>query len=273
MNAITTNSSQGLTISGLGEAMKLAEFMSRAKTIPQHLQGSPGDCLMIVEQSMRWQMSPFAVAQATSIVRGKLCHEGKLIAAAVQTSGVLDGRLNYEYTGSGDTRKVTVSGLIRGEKSARTVEVVLKDVKTENQWWTKTPDQMLSYHGARVWARRHTPEVMLGVYAPDEFDGVPETRETIDVTPQQQPDAPRIPQTPNYIAQYKRGLAQAENPERCIAARTKWIATVAEAEESENPIPSDIQNTVMEMIDKRQDELAAIYGETHEADDLEHAPA
>ena len=26
------------------------------------------------------------------------------------------------------------------------------------------------YHGTRVWARRHTPELMLGVYSEEEFD-------------------------------------------------------------------------------------------------------
>jgi hypothetical protein len=36
--------------------------------------------------------------------------------------------------------------------------------------WQKQVDQQLMYHGTRVWARRHTPELMLGVYSPEEFD-------------------------------------------------------------------------------------------------------
>jgi hypothetical protein len=36
--------------------------------------------------------------------------------------------------------------------------------------WQTQPDQQLMYHGVRVWARRHTPELMLGVYSPEEFD-------------------------------------------------------------------------------------------------------
>jgi hypothetical protein len=31
----------------------------------------------------------------------------------------------------------------------------------------------LAYFGARVWARRHAPELMLGVYSPEEFDEPP----------------------------------------------------------------------------------------------------
>lgn len=88
-NALTATG--GFAIDGMQGAMKLATAMASAKMVPQHLQGSPGDCLMVIEQAMRWQMSPFAVAQATAVVRGKMCFEGKLVAAAIQTSGILEG--------------------------------------------------------------------------------------------------------------------------------------------------------------------------------------
>ncbi len=59
---------------------------------------------------------------------------------------------------------------MRGEEKPREVEVSLASARTDNEHWRKSPDQMLTYHGARVWARRHAPEVMLGVYSPEEFD-------------------------------------------------------------------------------------------------------
>jgi hypothetical protein len=174
MNAIVpqsqTSLSTGLMPTSMDGAMQLAKLMATADLVPIHLQGKPGNCLLIVEQAMRWKMSPFAVAQATGIVKGKLSYEGKLVAAAIQTSGVLDGRLDYEFTGEGKDLAVVVSGRIRGETKTRTVTVTLASAKTDNGWWAKTPEQMLTYHGARVWARRHTPEVMLGVYSPEEFD-------------------------------------------------------------------------------------------------------
>ncbi|HXJ28275.1 MAG TPA: recombinase RecT, partial [Streptosporangiaceae bacterium] len=175
-------------------AMRLAEMMARGKLVPTHLQGSAGDCLMVIEQAVRWGMSPFAVAQCTSVVRGgKLMFEGKLVAAAVHTSGILIGRLSYEFSGSGADRKVVASGLMRGEEAPRTVEVSLAAAKTENEHWKKSPDQMLTYHAARVWARRHAPEVMLGVYSPEEFepqaprDNFAGTTIEAEPTPQGQP--------------------------------------------------------------------------------------
>jgi hypothetical protein len=155
-------------------AIRLAEMMSTSRLVPAHLQKSPGDCLMVVELAMRFRMSPFAVAQCTSVIQGKMMLEGKLVAAAVNTApGVLEGRLAYDFSGVNDTRAVTVRGTMLGETEPREMTVTLREAKTSNALWTKQPDQQLVYFGTRAWARRHAPEVMLGVYSPEEFDQQP----------------------------------------------------------------------------------------------------
>lgn len=157
-----------LVPANMDDAIKLAQMMAKGKLVPQHLQDSPADCLMVIEQAARWRMSPFAVAQSTSSIRGKLMFEGKLVAAAVHNSGVLARRLSYEFNGDKNERTVTVRGQIRGENEYREVTVALRDAQTDNGCWKKQPDQQLVYAGTRVWARRHVPEVMLGVYTPEE---------------------------------------------------------------------------------------------------------
>ena len=170
MNAIMTTGNNALTPTSMESAIQLAEMMARGKLVPSHLHNSPGDCLMVIEASMRWQMSPFAVAQCTSVIQGKLMFEGKLVAAALNASGLLSSRLDYEFSGAGQQRAVIVRATVKGEAKPREVTVFLADAKTSNSLWTKQPDQQLVYAGTRVWARRHAPEVMLGVYAPEEFD-------------------------------------------------------------------------------------------------------
>lgn len=160
----------GLVPSNMGDAMKLAEMMASSKLVPQALQKSPADCLMVIQQAIRWQMDPFAVAQECSVIQGKLMHSGKLVAAVINARGNLAERLSFSYAGEGENRTITVSGRIQGEAQPRTVDVKHKDAKTQNAMWTKQPDQQLMYHGSRVWGRRHTPELMLGVYSPEEFD-------------------------------------------------------------------------------------------------------
>lgn len=157
----------------ISDAMKLSEIMSNGNLVPKHLQGNTANCFMIIEQAMRWGMSPMAVAQGTSVINGRLMFEGKLVAAVVNANGNLSQRLRYEYSGKGDDLVCMVIGTIKGELEPRTVKVRLGDVKTQNEQWRKQPEQQLTYHASRVWARRHMPELMMGVYAPEEFDEAP----------------------------------------------------------------------------------------------------
>lgn len=180
MNDVAIQTSSMLVPTNIGDAMKLAEMMANAKLVPNHLQGKPADCLLVIEQASRWKMSPFAVAQCTSVIQGKLMYEGKLVAAVVNANGGLSERLSFKYDGVGENRKITVSGKFPGEQEARTVDVTFKDVKTANSMWLKQPDQQLMYSGTRAWARRHAPELMLGVYSPEEF----EPNGMVDVTPE-----------------------------------------------------------------------------------------
>ena len=170
MNSVVPFASAGLVPSNMAEAMRLAEMMATAKLVPVALQKSPADCLMVIQQAIRWDMDPFAVAQECSVIQGKLMHSGKLVAAVVNARGNLADRLSFSYEGEGDNRTITVTGRLQGEVSPRTVDVKLSEAKTANRMWTTQPDQQLMYHGTRVWARRHTPELMLGVYSPEEFD-------------------------------------------------------------------------------------------------------
>lgn len=173
MNALVPVSPLNAMIpKSMGEAMQLAEMMARGKMMPEHIR-NPGDALMVIEQAMRWQMSPYAVAQATFSIKGKLLFAGTLVAAAIEHSGAIIGLMDYQFSGDGINRKVIVSATRKGEAAPKTIEVLLKDAQTANEQWKKQPDQMLAYHGARVWARRWTPGVMLGVYTPDEMADAP----------------------------------------------------------------------------------------------------
>lgn len=177
-NQLTEPATTGLSIfdQGAFEQMGLiASKLSESSLIPQTLKGATkeettANCFRVVEQAQRWGLSPFAVMDSASVVHGKLMWEGKLVHAALTAS--LGVRLRYDYEGEGDKRKVTVSGTIDGD--TLTIEGTVGDWKTTGKGspWDNLAnrDQMLAYRGARQWARRHAPEVILGVYSPDEFD-------------------------------------------------------------------------------------------------------
>jgi hypothetical protein len=213
MSLTTTNNP--LVPTSMEAAIKMADLMARTRMLPAHLQSSPGDCLMVIEQAVRWGMSPFAVAQCTSVIQGKLMFEGKLVAAALHTSGALATRLSYDYTGEGNSRVVRVSATLAGETVPRWVDVKLADAKTTNKMWTTQPDQQLAYHGARVWARRYAPEVMLGVNAPEEMEPAPSPHSgtTIDARAEPAPEviAPPVRTLGQFLDELETNLRAAPN--------------------------------------------------------------
>lgn len=184
----------------MAEAMDLSSLMAKARMVPAHLQGSPSDCLMVVLQARRWNMDPFAVAQATSVIQGKLCYEGKLVAAVVNTSPLVQGRLSYRYEGEGEDRTIHTSGTPVGEAVPLEVSVRLKDARTNNRVWNTQPDQQLAYHSARVWARRFVPELIMGVYSPEEMEVRPSLDRVQEPAPACEPplviQEPRKPEAP-----------------------------------------------------------------------------
>jgi len=195
MNALVS-APIGLQLQTFDDAIRLAKAMSTAGLVPKHLQGDVGSCLLIVEQAMRWRMSPFAVAQCTSSIGGRLMHEGKLIAAAVKSMGAITGHFDFAWSGEGEDRTILVTATRTGDSEPRQVAVRLGDVQTKNEVWKKQPDQQLAYAGARIWARRWTPEALLGVYAPEEFSTIDGTATEAPPPPPPLPKPPPPPPPP-----------------------------------------------------------------------------
>jgi hypothetical protein len=157
-----------LTPTNLASGLQIADLMAKCKLVPQHLQGSVSDCLLVLSQAARWGMDPFAVAQATAVVRGKLCFEGKLVAAALVATGAVEGGLDYEFEGDGQGMSVTITGTLRRTGKTKVLKGTVKGWRTENGQWDKDPQSMLVYRGSRQWARLYAPETILGVVTPDE---------------------------------------------------------------------------------------------------------
>lgn len=241
----------------IGEAIQVAELLSRSRVIGEHLRGSVADCFLIVNQARLWRMDPFALAQGTSFIQGKMMYEGKVIAAAIQSVGNLSKRLDYEYEGSGDNRTVTASGTLRGEDKARTVSVRLKDAKTTNKMWASQPDQQLAYYAARVWGRRHVPEVVLGVYAPEDF---PEPTMRDITPPKVEPPAPPPPAAPTappatFVVNVPYGGEPAVYPRNRGGAKEAFKEIVAEFNDGYRDVVR-LNNEILDEIASRVPALA-----------------
>lgn len=177
---------------------RIADLMASGKTtVPQHLRGSKGDCFAISLQSMQWGMNPFAVAQKTHLVNGTLGYEAQLVAAVINSSGLVTGRFQFDWYGPwekvigkftvkrGDKGEYRVPGwtmadedgcgvrvwaTLKGESAPRALELLLSQARTRNSTlWADDPKQQLAYLAQKRWARLFAPDVILGVYSADEL--------------------------------------------------------------------------------------------------------
>lgn len=203
---------------------KLASTMAQGvATVPKHLQGNVADCFAVCTQAHLWSMNPFAVAQKTHISQsGALGYEAQLVNAAITTLAPIQQRPDYEFLGDwskilgkveeregksggkyfGATwKKVDEDGLgvivrctLKGESAPREVQVMLTQAypRFSTQWATD-PQQQICYLAIRKWARRFTPDVLLGVYTPEELSEAPmKHMGTAEVVKAKRPILPKV---------------------------------------------------------------------------------
>lgn len=150
---------------------------------------------------MQWKMNPFAVAQKTHLVNGVLGYEAQLVNAVITTCAPVLDRLHYEWYGTWEKvigkfdiktnsegkqyrqpgwkledeegLGVKVWATFRGEDEPRVLELLLAQARTRNSTlWADDPRQQLAYLATKRWSRLYCPDVILGVYSPDELEEV-----------------------------------------------------------------------------------------------------
>ena len=177
---------------------RFAQLMASARvSLPKELQDNPGDCLAIALQAAAWQMNPFAVAQKSYIIKGKIGYEAQLVNAIITRHAPIQGRLQFDYSDGwekvlGHFRMVKgqhgdypvsswqpedeqglwcqVSATLVDEQQPRIVRVQLVQAQPrQSTQWATDPKQQLAYVTLKRWARLHCPDVILGIYTPDEM--------------------------------------------------------------------------------------------------------
>lgn len=167
--------------------------------VPEHFRGKPDACMAVAMQAARWGMDPFAVAQKTHIVgnSGVLGYEAQLVNAVVTNMSPTKNRLHYDWFGAWENivgrfvEKTSSKGnkyiapgwdlkdeagvgirvwaTMKGEDEPRELVLMLSQAQVRNSTlWASDPRQQLAYLAVKRWARLYCPDVILGVYSPDE---------------------------------------------------------------------------------------------------------
>ncbi|ENE2372598.1 RecT family recombinase [Klebsiella aerogenes] len=237
---------------GLNQLMKFAEVMAQSRvTVPAHLAGNPADCMAVAMQAAQWGMNPFAVAQKTHVVSGTLGYEAQLVNAVITTMSPTKDRINYEWFGpwenvigkfvektsqKGNTYiapawtlkdeagcGVRVWATMKGEEHPRVLELMLSQAQVRNSTlWASDPKQQLAYLATKRWSRLHCPDVIMGVYTPDELqEAVPRVERDITPAPATASGMNKLINTkPEQIQEERQRKADDRDPDEMLTAFT-----------------------------------------------------
>lgn len=243
---------------------ELAKMMSISKVaVPQHFRGSPGDCLAVVMQAAQWGMNPFAVAQKTFCISGVLGYEAQLVNAVIASRAPVTGRIEYEWFGpwekvlgkfavkkNGEGKEyrtpnwtaqdeegcgVRVWATFKGESEPRELELLLTQARTRNSTlWADDPRQQLAYLAVKRWSRLYCPDVILGVYTPDEIEERGTERDiTAESTTVDAPSAPKTRADKARAALSDRRRDAVHVPPVTVADLSEVVASIQKAETPE----------------------------------------
>lgn len=221
--------------STMAECLDFATIMAKSDfAIPPPFRGNVGACFAVTIQASRWQADPFGVIQKAYVTRAKggderIAYEAQLVAAVVNTRANLAGRLELIYSGEGSTRRVKVIGCFADTGEVRDVETppVGKIVVKNSPLWASDPDQQLAYYGMRAWGRRWVPEVLLGIYTPEELQ-----EESVIPAPRPERQLAQVVETPPA----DEGIVRAAEPEPPVQAGESVDELVPPRQEPEVPI-------------------------------------
>jgi hypothetical protein len=169
----------------MAEAVEIAKLMATAHgMVGLHLLNNPGGCLGVVLQAMNWGFSPFAVASKTYVAAKEedlknpnkplppISYEAQLVHAVILSLAPTEQRPEITFEGEGGDMRCIIIATFKGASQPSVLRSEplskLKNPKG-SPLWEKKPQQQLAYNAVRDWARRYCPDVILGVYTPDEM--------------------------------------------------------------------------------------------------------
>jgi hypothetical protein len=139
--------------------------------VSKELRADRGACVAVAYMAALHGTDLIGTASQAYSVGGRLAFMAQYINALVQRH--LDARPVYAYQGQAGTRAVMVTATPRGGQPLTYASPQVGQIKVKNSpLWATDPDQQLAYYGIRAWARRHMPDVLLGIYAVEELQAV-----------------------------------------------------------------------------------------------------
>ena len=184
----------GVTPTAYEHQVTIAKDRSKAYLmLPTHLHNNAPVLAGLVGIAARFNLDPLMLASQTYVPPGsnKLAFQSQAFGAILYGSGLLRGRLRFNFHGEGEDMTCTVSGTFKDDPdttcSATTPPLKLlhpgyskkegmQHMVKGSPLWDKDPEQQLAYFAQRRWIRRYAPDACMGMYTPEEIQEIDEYR-------------------------------------------------------------------------------------------------
>lgn len=175
---------RGVTPTDYAQWIDIAKDVCRAYLmLPKHLHDNPPVMAGLLEIAARFKLSAYMLASKTYVQNDRLCFESQAFGAILYASGLLRGRLRFEFHGEGEDTTCIVSGTFVDDPDTvcMATSPPLKLVhpgRTQKEGrtyvkgsplWDKDPEQQLAYFAQRRWIRRYAPDCCAGMYTKEEM--------------------------------------------------------------------------------------------------------
>lgn len=153
----------------LPDAERLADRLARSGLIPEALRGKPGDVLIVLMTGHELGLAPMQALRGLHVVNGRPIMAADLAVALVKRSPACghfsllestDARATYETQRRGEPGKTRLTWTIEQADAAGLLN---------RGPWKQTPAAMLRARCALALARAVYPDLLMGIYDPDEI--------------------------------------------------------------------------------------------------------
>lgn len=188
-NAITidapaTPSPVSTTADTIADHWRWANAYASSSMVPQHFQGKPQDCFVIVQLADELGISAATALQNVSLIGGKPVYSTKFAIALANRAKVFAGPIRWKVNKGEKPEDLSVTAyapLNDGDLAEVTVSMQIARAEgwTRNKKYQTIPEQMLRWRSAKWLIDLHCPEILLGFDVGGEFDSASERHTSV----------------------------------------------------------------------------------------------
>lgn len=152
----------------LNEVQSMAEVLAKSTLLPDALKGKAPDVVVQILAGQELGLSPMASIRGVHIVQGKPILSADTMVGLVLSSGLCEYFTQVEASPTSVTFETKRKGSPNTQRCTWTIEDAKRAGVHTKDNWRLHPRQMLSARARSELARSVYPDVLAGVYVPEE---------------------------------------------------------------------------------------------------------